>query len=175
MSLASKIRKSFGAVKVHLNKGNKIMSVTYQQEFLESVEEEAKPLIKDHWEEIALNKGIIKLNPDWNAYHTLEDNGNLKVFTARSYGHLIGYFVVILRNHIHYKDHIFAANDILFLKKESRKGLVGAKLIKFAEGCLKEDGVSVLVVNTKCHKPFDKLLKWLGYNHIENVYSKLLR
>lgn len=151
------------------------MSITYQQEFLDTVEKDIKPLIEDHWEEIALNKSTIKLNPDWEAYHNLEDNGVLKIFTARSEGTLIGYFVVLLRNHIHYKDHIFAANDVLFLKQEYRKGLTGAKLMKFAEKCLKEDGVSVLVVNTKRHKPFDGLLEWLGYSHVENVYSKYLR
>jgi len=151
------------------------MSITYQQEFLDTVEKDIKPLLQDHWEEIAVNKSVIKMNPDWDAYHSLEDNGALKIFTARSDSDLIGYFVVLLRNHIHYKDHIFAANDVLFLKQEHRKGLTGPKLMKFAEKCLKEDGVSVLVVNTKRHKPFDGLLEWLGYSHVENVYSKYLR
>ena len=151
------------------------MSITYQQEFLDTVEKDIKPLLQDHWEEIALNKSAIKLNPDWEAYHSLEDSGILKVFTVRSDGELIGYFVVLIRNHIHYKDHVFAANDVLFLKQEYRKGLTGAKLMRFAEKCLKEDGVSVLVVNTKRHKPFDGLLEWLGYSHVENVYSKYLR
>lgn len=151
------------------------MSITYQQEFLDTVEKDIKPLLEDHWEEVAVNKSMIKMNPDWDAYHNLENNGALKIFTARSEDQLIGYFVVLLRNHIHYKDHIFAANDVLFLKQEYRKGFTGAKLMKFAEKCLKEDGVSVLVVNTKRHKPFDGLLEWLGYSHIENVYSKYLR
>jgi tRNA1(Val) A37 N6-methylase TrmN6 len=47
-------------------------------------------------------------------------------------------------------------------------------LIKFSQKCLKEDGVAVMVVNTKRHKPFDTLLVWLGYKHIENIYSKVL-
>ena len=151
------------------------MSITYQQEFLDTVEKDIKPLLQDHWEEIAVNKSVIKMNPDWEAYHNLEDNGALKIFTARSDDTLIGYFVVLIRHHIHYKDHIFAANDVLFLKQEHRKGLTGPKLMKFAEKCLKEDGVSVLVINTKRHKPFDGLLEWLGYSHVENVYSKYLR
>lgn len=151
------------------------MSITYQQEFLDTVEKDIKPLLQDHWEEVAVNKSVIKMNPDWEAYHNLEDNGALRIFTARSDDTLIGYFVVLIRSHIHYKDHIFAANDVLFLKQEHRKGLTGAKLMKFAEKCLKDDGVSVLVVNTKRHKPFDGLLEWLGYSHVENVYSKYLR
>ena len=136
--------------------------ITYQQESLVTTKEDARPLLEKHWEEIALNKDTIKLNPDWDAYADLEDVGILKIFTARSDGNLIGYFVVFVRSHIHYKDNLFAYNDILYLDKDYRKGFTGAKLMKFAEKCLKEDGVSVLVVNTKRHKPFDVLLSWLG-------------
>lgn len=151
------------------------MPIKYQQEFLLTVVEDAKPLLEKHWEEIAVNKGVIKLNPDWDAYYDLEQNGLLKIFTAREDTKLIGYFVVIVRKHIHYKDHLFAANDIIYLSPEYRKGMIGAKLIKFAEKCLKEDGVSVLLINTKTHKPFDNLLSWLGFKHVESIYSKLLR
>lgn len=151
------------------------MPITYQQESLSTCKVDAEGLLKDHWEEIALNKDCIKLNPDWDAYFDLEESGNLKVFTARSDGKLIGYFVVLCRAHLHYKDHVFAFNDVLYLSKDYRKGMTGAKLIKFAEKCLKEDGVSILVVNTKRHKPFDILLSWLGFKHAENVYTKYLR
>ena len=151
------------------------MSTTYQQEFLINIQEELELLLTDHWEDVAVNKDVIKLNPDWDAYHSLEDSGALKIFTVRVDEKLVGYFVVILRNHIHYKDHLYAFNDALFLKHEYRKGFTGAKLMKFAEKCLKDDEVSVLVVNTKRHKPFDGLLEWLGYSHVENVYSKYLR
>lgn len=151
------------------------MPITYQQESLATCVSDIKPLLEQHWQEIALNQEVIKLNPDWEAYYDLEEAGALKIFTARSDGKLIGYFVVLCRKHLHYVDHVFAFNDILYVHKDYRKGLTGAKLMKFSEKCLKEDGVSVLVVNTKRHKPFDSLLEWLGYKHIENIYSKLLR
>ena len=151
------------------------MPVVYQQEFINSVKNDIIPLLENHWEEIALNKNAIKLNPDWDAYQELEWAGILKIFTARDDGNLIGYFVVICKPHIHYKDHVFALNDVIYVSPEQRKGQVGSNLIKFAEKYLKDDGVSVLIVNTKRHKPFDKLLQWLGFSHIENVYSKLLR
>lgn len=148
--------------------------ITYQQESLATCKEDAAPLLEKHWEEIALNKDTIKLNPDWDAYADLEDVDILRVFTARDGDKLVGYFVTFVKAHLHYKDHLFAYNDILFLSKDYRKGYTGAKLMKFAEKCLKQDGVSVLVVNTKRHRPFDVLLKWLGYTHIENLYSKVL-
>lgn len=150
------------------------MPLKYQQEFLSQVQTECKSLIELHWEEIALNKDNIKLNPDWDAYYSLEGQGKLKIFTARDGNTLVGYFVVILGNNIHYKDHLFASNDIIYLHKDFRKGFAGVRLIKFAEACLKEDGVSVLTINTKIHQPFDKVLERLKFKPIERVYSKYL-
>lgn len=151
-----------------------MLKIDYQQEFLNQVRSDAGPLIKLHWDEIALNQDKIKLNPDWEAYQKLEDDNRLKIFTARNGKQLVGYFVVILGANIHYKDHIFASNDIIYLHKDYRKGFVGIRLIKFAEKCLKDDGVSVLLINTKIHRPFDKLLERLKFKPIERVYSKFI-
>ncbi len=148
--------------------------ITYQQESLVTVKADIIPLLEKHWEEVALNKEKIKLNPDWDAYANLEDAGVLKIFTAREAGKLVGYFVVFVKSHIHYKDHLFCYNDVIFVDEEYRKGFTSPRLIKFAEKCLKADGVEVMIVNTKMHKPFDSLLVWLGYKHIENLYSKVL-
>ena len=146
----------------------------YQQEFLSSVYIEIQALIQLHWEQIALNQDEIKLNPDWDQYEAAEAQGVLKVFTARDDGVLVGYFVVLAQRSMHYKDHIFAYNDVLFLHPDYRKGLAGMKLLKVAEKFLKQDGVSLLIVNTKVHKPFDALLERMGYTHIENNFSKRL-
>lgn len=146
-----------------------------KQEFYDDVAEDMKSLIEAHWDEIALNKDKIKLNPDWDKYKQLEGLGNLKIFTVRNDSDLVGYFICTVGSNLHYKDHTFAVNDVLFLHKDYRKGLTGAKLIKFAEKCLREDGVSVLVINTKVHQPFDKLMEFLGFNLTERVYSKYIR
>lgn len=135
---------------------------------------DAQKLLEAHWEEIALNKTKIALNPDWEAYEALETAGKLKIFTARDDDKMIGYFVVIVGINLHYKDHVFAVNDILYLDQQYRKGRTGLKLIKFAEQCLRDDGVSVLNINTKVHKPFDSLMEYLGFNLIERVYSKYI-
>ena len=109
------------------------MATTYQQEFLLSVKQEIEPLLEEHWNEVSNNRDVIKLNPDWDTYYILEEQGMLHIFTARDNGKLVGYFVTITRLNIHYKDHLFAANDAIFIKKEYRKGFTGIRLIKFAE------------------------------------------
>ena len=150
------------------------MNLKYQQEFISQVKSECQSLIELHWEEIALYKDKIKLNPDWESYHTYEENNLLRIFTARNEDVLVGYFVAVLQKNMHYKDHIFACNDILYLHEDYRKGFAGIHLLKFAEEMLKEDGVSVMLINTKIHKPLDKILERLKFNPIERVYSKYL-
>jgi GNAT superfamily N-acetyltransferase len=149
-------------------------AIKFQRESLSSVRSEIIPLLEKHWEEIAVNRDKIKLNPDWEVYEALEVAGNLGIYTARLDGKLVGYFVVIAERHIHYKDHIFAANDIVYLDPDYRKGMVGARLMKFAEEDLRNIGVSVLTINTKVHKPFDHLLERMGFTLKERVYSKYL-
>jgi len=149
--------------------------MNYQQEFLDQVENDILALLDLHYKEIALNQDKIKLNPDWDVYRALEEQGKLKIFTARDGSTLVGYFVVVVGVNMHYKDHTFACNDIIYLHKDYRKGFAGIKLIKFAKKCLTEDGVSVLTINTKVHQPFDKLLDRLGFNLIERVYSSYLQ
>ena len=149
--------------------------MNYQQEFLSQVENDILVLIDLHYKEIALNQSKVKLNPDWDVYRALENEGKLRIFTARDNDTLVGYFVVVVGVNMHYKDHTFACNDIIYLHKDYRKGFAGIKLIKFAKKCLTEDGVSVLTINTKVHQPFDRVLERLGFNLIERVYSSYLQ
>ena len=157
--------------------------MNYQQEFLSQVENDILVLIDLHYKEIEVpdidkissNENKIKLDPDWDVYRALEDQGKLKIFTARDGKNLVGYFVAVVSTNLHYKDHTFASNDLVFLHKDYRKGFAGIKLIKFAKKCLTDDGVSVLTMNTRVHQPFDRLLDRLGFNLIERVYSSYLQ
>lgn len=146
--------------------------IEFAHESLTQVKQEIKPLLEQHWKEIAINQEHIKLNPDWKQYARLDSINALRVYTARSAKKLVGYFVVIISKNLHYQDHLFAANDVIFLAKTHRKGTTGIRLIKYAEEQLKAEGISVMVVNTKAHQPFDKILERQGFELTERVYSK---
>lgn len=148
--------------------------ITIQHENLANVKEELKPLLEEHWRLVALNQGEIKLNPDWKEYARLQEAGSLRIFTARQDRELVGYFVLMVSKSIHYKDHLFAVNDVLFVLPDSRAGATGYRLIKFAEDHCREAGVSLMMVNTKVHLPFDKLMIGMGFDLIERIYSKFL-
>jgi GNAT superfamily N-acetyltransferase len=122
----------------------------------------------------ALNQGKIKLNPNWKEYANLDVAGILRIFTARDDGELVGYFVLMVSQSIHYQDHLFANNDVLFVLPDSRAGATGYKLIKFAEDHCREAGVSLMMINTKVHIPFDSLMIGMGFDLIERIYSKFL-
>lgn len=146
----------------------------FKQEFLATCFEEAGELFELHYREIALNQDAIKLNPDIEQYEEAERIGALKIFTARDEGKIVGYFAVLVTRSLHYADHIYANNDVIFLHPEYRKGFTASKLIKFALDCLAQDGISMVFINTKLHRPFDILLRRLGFDHVENVYAKRL-
>lgn len=145
-----------------------------QLESMTNVKKDIKPLLEEHWELVALNQGKIKLNPDYEEYARLDAAGVLKCFTARKDGALVGYFILMVSKSIHYSDHLFAVNDVIFVKPDSRAGATGYKLIKYAEDYCKDMGVSVLTLNTKVHLPFDKLMLHMGFDLIERIYSKYL-
>ena len=147
----------------------------YREERLAEILHEFLPLIEKHWEEIAVNQDKIKLNPDFDKYVQMNDCGVLKVYTARDdFGKLIGYFLVMLAPHLHYQDHVFAMNDILYVDPAYRGSTVAYRLIKFVEKQLKEEGVSVLMINMKVHAPFDRFLEGLGFSNTERVYTKFI-
>lgn len=148
--------------------------ITYQEEELKDCLDEMKPLLEDHWKEIALNKEKVKLNPDYDKYLEADEKGLLHVLTARDNDKLIGYFISFVQMHIHYKDHLFAVNDILFIDKNYRKGSTGYKMFKKAEESLKEIGVDVLVIHSKVNNDFKPIMDKLNFERVEYIYSKFI-
>ena len=67
------------------------------------VNEDIKELIKLHYDEIAVNKEDIPLDPDWDRYKLLDDKGLIMIITARDEGRLVGYSIFFISNHLHYK------------------------------------------------------------------------
>lgn len=148
----------------------------YAHESYTNIKDEIKPLLEQHYKEIALDQDVIKLNPDWDAYAKYDSIHALRCYTARDDdGDLIGYFVLMVSTSLHYKDHLFANNDVIFLRKDARKGMTGVKLIKYAVKCLQREGITRININTKTHQPFDVIVERLGFELIERVYSLVLR
>ena len=148
--------------------------LTFQTERLANVRAEAEPLLLRHWEEVALNKDVVRLDPDWDAYAKVEALGMLCVTTARHDGKLIGYVSDVLSPNLHYRSLKTAANDLFWLAPEHRKGGLGLRLLLASEGFAREMGANQFVKRVKLHLDFGPVLERLGYVPIERVYSKLV-
>jgi N-acetylglutamate synthase-like GNAT family acetyltransferase len=150
------------------------MATTYSVETIEECVTEMGKMWALHWQEIALDKDTILLDPDVDSFIVMEQLGGLQIVTARDDGRLIGYHVTIVRNHLHYKSSLTGYVDMYFIHPDYRKGRTGLNLFKFAENKLIEMGCKRIFTSTKLHKDMGKLLEYLGHRETERVYVKNL-
>jgi hypothetical protein len=137
--------------------------------------DEMKLLYPAHWEEIALNKDVIKLDPDYERYLQFEKLGMLHVVTARAdTGKLVGYHIFVLMTHLHYRQSNTATSDITYLLPEHRKGFNGVKFLRFAFDSLKPLGTQRIYTNCKMHHDFGSILERLGFKEAERIYTKVI-
>lgn len=148
--------------------------IEYSVEKIEDTLEELVPLLEKHYEEIAMYQDKIEFNPDYDKYLSLEELGIIHLVTAREEGEIVGYHLSLVSPNLHYSDHLYAVNDIVFLKEELRKTKTGLEMFKYAEDTLKEKGVSVLTVHMKTKQPFDSLCEGLSYDYAERLYTKYI-
>jgi GNAT superfamily N-acetyltransferase len=137
--------------------------------------EQIKPLLELHYEEITLDKDVIKLKPNWERYLRLSHMDKLATLAAYDDDKLVGYSIFFLEEHIHYEDNIIARNDVLFLHPEYRKGMTGIKLIKASEDMLSNMGVSKIFWHIKYSRDFRSILYRMGYKDEDIILGKALR
>lgn len=146
----------------------------YKAEYIKDVLKEIKPLLDKHWEEVAWYKDDIKLNPNYDQYIQMQENNGLLLVTVRHEGKLVGYNINFLHRHPHYKDHIYAVNDIIFLAPAYRHGKIAKELLDTTEEMLKQIGVSVVTLHMKPEHTFKSLAEACGFKQQEYVYSKFI-
>jgi len=150
----------------------------FSEELLdEAFAAEIRPLLYQHWREIA-HYPDIELAVDWDSYYRAQAAGMLKIYTARALdvdgeNWLVGYAVFVLSRHLHY-DVVNAKQDVLFLLPEYRDQGTGAGLIAFADMSLAAAGASVVYNHVKRAHDFGPLLRRLGYEEIESVWGRRL-
>lgn len=148
------------------------MSIQFAKESIKDCYEESLPLLKEHWEEIAHFKDI-PLEPDLENYLLAENNGMVRVFTARDEEKkLVGYAVYFVRKNMHYKSSLQAVQDILFITK-SKRGM-GGRFILWCDEQLKNEGVQATYHHVKQAHNFGPLLERFGYQMVDLIYSRRL-
>lgn len=135
---------------------------------------EMSALWNEHWQEVALNRDVIPLDPDLAQYAELERTGALHVVVARDRGAIVGYHISIVRAHLHYRRSLSAFTDVYFLRSTHRKGLTGVRLIKAAEATLSARGVQKMFTGTKVSLDMSAIFERLGWTETERLFTKVL-
>jgi hypothetical protein len=151
--------------------------IVFAWEKVSALAREIKPLFRQHWWEIALNKDEVPLDPDWERYLTFEMAGILHVLTVRSEGALIGYVFVCVGPHLHYASTTWAVVDMFWLNPVHRFGWTGVTMFRRLEEKMRELNVRVLHVSEKLHFKGGRvgvIFKRLGYRPIEQIWAKVL-
>lgn len=133
---------------------------------------EAESLFRDHWDEIALNKGVMALKPDYDRYEAIERAGNLMVICVYDDTKLVGYSVNMIIHHLHYADLVVSSNDLLFVHKDYRKGRLGLMLIRETEEQSRQRGAQLVLWHAKPNTALNELMPRLGYGVQDIIYSK---
>lgn len=136
--------------------------------------EELKSLLPLHWEELALNRDKVPLDPQYEIYLQREARGELLFMTLREAGELVGYFIGFIAPGLHYRTCLTCTMDIFYVHPEKRKGRGGIVLFKAVEKELKRRGVDRWFAGSKCHADASALFEYLDFQRVEIYYSKWL-
>lgn len=135
---------------------------------------DAEALFPLHWEELAMDKEVIKPDCDHEKYLNLDKLGMLHITTARQGKALVGYVVCFLMSHMHYKTAgLMALADMYFVLPEFRKG-AGVRLFIEMERYLRALGVVRAHMSCKVHQDHTKLFERLGWTFTDKTFGKML-
>lgn len=151
--------------------------IAFAWEKISDLAREIRPLFRQHWWEIALNKDVIGLDPDWDRYLAFEMAGILHILTVRAEGALIGYVFVCVGPHLHYASTNWAVVDMFWLNPVHRFGWTGVRMFRELEKRMRELKVRVVHVSEKLHfknARVGAIFRRLGYRPIETIWSKVI-
>lgn len=148
--------------------------ITAQVEDFTATLDELKPLLPLHYEELALNKDQVPLDPQYEIYLERDARGEVCFVTLRENGALVGYFIGFIAPGLHYRTCLTCTMDIFYVHPDYRGKRGGIKLFRTVENELRRRGVQRWFVGSKCHKDASRLFEALDFERVEIYYSKML-
>lgn len=148
--------------------------ITAQVEDFPPFLEEVKPILPQHYLELALNQDKVPLSPQYDEYLRRDAQGMVMAVTLRKAGELIGYFVGFIAPGMHYSTCLTLILDIFFVRPEYRGEGAGFVLFRAVEAEARRRGVQRMFVGSKMHKDASWLFERLGYEPCETFYTAWL-
>jgi len=134
---------------------------------------ELKPVLPLHYEELALDKDKVPLDPQYDIYLERERRGELIFMAMRSSGRLIGYFIGFIAPALHYRTCLTLTMDIFYIVPEFRGNKAGLLLFGEIKKEAKRRGVQLWFMGNKTHAKVhaDALYRAIGAEEVETYYS----
>jgi GNAT superfamily N-acetyltransferase len=149
----------------------------FRWERFHKIAHELPPLFKRHWEEIALDREFVPLDPDWDSYYANDLRGVLHVLTVRAGDTLAGYVFNLVGGHLHYVGTRFAHTEMFWLDPAYRKGWAPVRMLQENIEGLRAREVEISTISFKLgfkNARVGKLLFRLGYEATDIVMRKVL-
>ena len=134
--------------------------------------DEIKPLLPEHWKELALNQDKVPLDPQWHVYEIRQNAGEVLYTTLRKDGVLVGYFIGFVVPGLHYKTCLTLTMDIYWTHPDIRGGTAALRLFKTVEREARRRGVQRIFYGSKNHKDSSRLFAAMGFEPVETFHSK---
>lgn len=149
----------------------------FKWERFAAIHSELLPLFERHYQEIALDKDRVPLDPDWNYYFGIDQLGLLQILTARSEvnNRLAGYIFNVIGSHNHYKSTRFCNTEMFWLHPYFRKGWQPVRMFKENLKGLEVFGVDIATISFKLgfmEGRVGRFLSRLGYEPTDIVMRR---
>lgn len=149
------------------------MITAHIESFAERLEE-LKALLPMHYQELALNKDKVPLDPQYDIYLARERAGELMFVTLREAGALVGYFIGFVAPGLHYRTCLTLTMDIMYVHPDKRQCGGGSILLDFVKTQARLRGVQRAFVGEKVHAPIGGFLESQGFELCERTYTMWL-
>lgn len=146
-------------------------NVTFAVETFEQIWPDVQPFLPYHYDEIAKDKQVMRLDPDAELYREKSANGQMLFVAARDHGVLFGYFAWFLHPHPHYKQLTVAQSDVYYLSPLYRGQGYGQDLFRAARDFAKAAGAQYCFISTKVGHDHPALMARLGLKPRDLIYG----
>lgn len=148
--------------------------LTAQIEPFEPAKDELAQIFLRHWEELALFRDKMPLDPQYGEYVNRNRSGVLFLATMRWDGDIVAYYIAQVAPGFHYNSTLCGIGDICYVVPEFRDRGLAYPLFRLVERELRRRGVKVWYSGWKTANPLgmDKLLPALGFGPADSYTAK---
>ena len=112
------------------------------------------------------------LEPDWDGYKKLEDDGQLLIVGAWAGSHLVGYGVGFIYPSLHYKSQVVCTVDVLFVDQATRRQRAGLRMLNKLRDEARKRGAAKFNIHAKPHSKLESMLRLLNFQVEETMFSE---